>query len=81
MFVKVYYLKSKKALDALIGSKVGDTVKLKSKGLFKEDYLTSSAFGVSQDKAEGLDIEAEFLQAAIEIPEFLSKLKSYFLVP
>ncbi|MFC4095057.1 trigger factor [Euzebyella saccharophila] len=53
-------IKSKKALDALIGSKVGDTVKLKSKGLFKEDYLTSSAFGVSQDKAEGLDIEAEF---------------------
>ncbi|MBC6999702.1 trigger factor [Cytophaga sp. FL35] len=53
-------IKSKKALDALVGSKVGDTIKLKSKGLFKEDYLTSSAFGVSQDKAEGLDIEAEF---------------------
>ncbi|WP_289038894.1 trigger factor [uncultured Zobellia sp.] len=53
-------IKSKKALDALKGKKVGDVVTLKSKGLFKEDYLLSSVFGVSQDKAADLDVEATF---------------------
>lgn len=53
-------IKSKKALDALKGKKVGDVVTLKSKGLFKEDYLLSSVFGVSQEKAADLDIEATF---------------------
>ncbi|MBU2947600.1 trigger factor [Zobellia uliginosa] len=53
-------VKSKKALDALKGKKVGDVVTLKSKGLFKEDYLLSSVFGVSQEKAADLDIEATF---------------------
>ncbi|MDO6517535.1 trigger factor [Zobellia uliginosa] len=53
-------IKSKKALDALKGKKVGDVVTLKSKGLFKEDYLISSVFGVSQEKAKDLDIEASF---------------------
>jgi len=43
-----------------LGKKVGDTVSLKSKGLFKEDYLLSSVFGISQDKAKDLDIEADF---------------------
>ena len=33
---------------------------MKTKKLFKEDYLLSSALGVSQDKAEGLDIEVSF---------------------
>ncbi|WP_276167987.1 trigger factor [Zobellia alginiliquefaciens] len=53
-------VKSKKALDALKGKKVGDVVTLKSKGLFKEDYLLSSVFGVSQEKAADLNIEATF---------------------
>lgn len=53
-------IKSKKALEALKGKKVGDTVTMKTKKLFKEDYLLSSALGVSQDKAEGLDIEVSF---------------------
>ncbi|CAM4096120.1 trigger factor [Zobellia nedashkovskayae] len=53
-------IKSKKALGALKGKKVGDVVTLKSKGLFKEDYLLSSVFGVSQEKAADLDIEATF---------------------
>ncbi len=53
-------IKSKKALDALKGKKVGDIVTLKSKGLFKEDYLLSSVFGVSQEKAADLDVEATF---------------------
>ncbi|PKA98988.1 trigger factor [Flavobacteriaceae bacterium MAR_2009_75] len=53
-------VKSKKALDALKGKKVGDSVTLKTKGLFKEDYLLSSVLGISQEKVEGLDIETTF---------------------
>ncbi|WP_209402077.1 trigger factor [Pseudozobellia sp. WGM2] len=53
-------VKSKKALDALKGKKVGDSVTLKTKGLFKEDYLLSSVLGISQEKADGIDIEVTF---------------------
>lgn len=53
-------LKSKKALDALKGKKVGDEVTLKTKGLFKEDHILSSALGIDQQKAESLDIEVTF---------------------
>ena len=50
-------LKSKKAIDALVGKKVGDVVTLKTKGLFKEDYLLSSVLGIDKEKAESLDTE------------------------
>lgn len=53
-------IKSKKALDVLLGKKVGDIVTLKTKGLFKEDYLLSSVLGISQEKAKGINIEVSF---------------------
>ncbi|WP_423997837.1 trigger factor [Maribacter sp. IgM3_T14_3] len=53
-------LKSKKALDALKGKKVGDVVTLQTKGLFNEDYLLSSALGIDKQKAESLDTEVTF---------------------
>lgn len=53
-------LKSKKALSALKGKKAGDTVTLKTKGLFREDYLLPSSLGLPREQAEGLDIEVEF---------------------
>ncbi len=53
-------IKSKKAIDTLVGSKVGDTVTLKTKGLFKEDYLLSAALGMNKDEAEKLNIEVSF---------------------
>ncbi|KPM32470.1 Trigger factor [Croceitalea dokdonensis DOKDO 023] len=53
-------VKSKKALDTLLGKKVNDTVTLKTKGLFKEDYLLSAALGIDREKAEKLNIEVEF---------------------
>ncbi len=46
--------------EALIGKKVGDTVTLKTKGLFKEDNFLTSVLGISADKAEKLDIEVDF---------------------
>lgn len=53
-------VKSKKALDSLIGKKAGETVSLKTKGLFKEDYLLSAALGIDREKAEKLAIDVEF---------------------
>lgn len=54
-------VKSKKALDNLLGKKVGDVVALKTKGLFKEDYLVSSVLGISQEKAKDINIEVSFI--------------------
>jgi trigger factor len=53
-------IKSKKALDSLIGKKVGDVVTLKTKGLFKEDVLLASSLGISKEKSEKLNIEVSF---------------------
>jgi trigger factor len=53
-------LKSKKAIEALKGKKVGDVVTLKTKDLFNEDYMLSSALGVDKTKAESLDTEVTF---------------------
>ena len=53
-------VKAKKALDALVGKKVGDTVQLKTKGLFKEDYLLNSALGISKEKSDKLNVEVAF---------------------
>lgn len=53
-------LKSKKAIDSLVGKKVGDVVTLNTKGLFKEDNFLTSVLGISADKAEKLTIEVSF---------------------
>jgi len=53
-------LKSKKAIDSLVGKKVGDTVTLKTKGLVKEDHLLGSILGISKEKSEKLNIEVSF---------------------
>ncbi len=58
-------IKSKKSLEALKGKKVGDSITVKTKGLFKEDYLLSSVLGVSQEKAKDLNIEVNFTIAEI----------------
>lgn len=53
-------LESKKAIDSLVGKKVGDTVTLKTKGLFKEEHILSSVLGIAKDKADNLDTEVTF---------------------
>ncbi|MAT89966.1 MAG: trigger factor [Flavobacteriaceae bacterium] len=50
-------VKGKKQKDALMGAKVGDTLTLKTKGLFKNDHDNQRHLGVSHDDAHGLDIE------------------------
>lgn len=58
--LEVDQLKSKKAVDALKGKKVGDEITLKTKGLFNEDHTLSSVLGVDKQKAETLDIDVTF---------------------
>ncbi|TAI46980.1 trigger factor [Flagellimonas allohymeniacidonis] len=53
-------IKSKKAVNALLGKKVGEEVTLNTKGLFKEDYLLSGALGIDREKAEKLNIDVTF---------------------
>lgn len=58
--IEVEKLKSKKAVEALVGLKVGDTATLKTKGLFKEDHLLASTLGIQGEKAEKLAIDVTF---------------------
>ena len=53
-------IKGKKQLTSLVGSKVGDTVVLKTKGMFADDHDNQKYLGVSHDDAHGLDIEVSF---------------------
>ncbi len=53
-------LKSKKAIEGLVGKKVGDTITLKTKGLLKEDNLLASTLGITAEKAVKLNIEVAF---------------------
>ncbi|MFT5736030.1 MAG: trigger factor [Maribacter sp.] len=53
-------LKSKKAIEGLVGKKVGDSVTLKTKGLLKEDNLLASTLGITAEKATKLNIEVAF---------------------
>ncbi len=50
----------KEQQKALLGKKVGDTVTLKTKGLFEDDHFMQNILGVSHDDAHGLDIEVTF---------------------
>ena len=53
-------LKSKTTEKALMGSKVGDVIALKTKGLFNDDHDLMHFLKVSHDEAHGLDIEVKF---------------------
>lgn len=53
-------IKGKRQINALVGSKVGDTVTLKTKGMFADDHAHQTYFGVSHDDAHGLEVEVAF---------------------
>lgn len=53
-------LKGKKNLEKFAGAKVGDTITLKTKGLFEDDHQLMEFLKVDHDKAHDLDIEVEF---------------------
>lgn len=58
--VELENLKSKKALNNVIGKKVGDQVAFKSKGLFKEVSQLAAALGIEREKADGLNCDLTF---------------------
>ena len=58
--VELDKIKSKKALNSLLGKKVGDEVSLKSKGLFTEAYILAGSLGIKREKADGLDTDLTF---------------------
>lgn len=58
--IEIQKIKDKKALDSLLGKKVGDVITLNTKDLFKEDHLLGSALGIEASKANELDIEVHF---------------------
>lgn len=45
---------------ALLGAKVGDTITLQTKGMFKNEHDNQKYFGVAHDETHGLDIEVVF---------------------
>lgn len=53
-------LKSKSAEKALLGSKVGDVITLKTKGLFNDDHDLMHFLKVAHDDVHDLDIEVKF---------------------
>ena len=53
-------LKSKTAIDSLVGKKVGDTVTINTKGLLKEDHILANILGISNEKAKKLNIDVSF---------------------
>jgi trigger factor len=52
--------KSKTTEKKFIGSKVGDVIELKTKGLYKDDHDLMHALKIPHDKAHGLNIEVTF---------------------
>lgn len=53
-------IKSKKALKAFLGKKVGDVVSVSTKGLFEDDHKLMDYLKVAHDVVHGLDIEVAF---------------------
>ena len=66
---KLASIKGKPNLKKFVGSKVGDLIKLKTKGLFTDDHLLQNHLGVSHDDVHGLDIEVQFTLEEVSYTE------------
>jgi len=66
---KLASIKGKPNLKKFIGSKAGDVIKLKTKGLFTDDHLLQNHLGVSHDDVHGLDIEVQFTLEEVSYTE------------
>ena len=68
-------LKGKANLKKFVGAKVGDTISLKTKGLFEDDHDLMEFLKVEHDKAHGLDIPVTFeiTEANKQIPAELDQ--------
>lgn len=70
-------IKGKKNLEKFVGAKVGDTITIKTKGLFEDDHQLMDFLQVEHDKAHDLDIEVEFTVSEINHQE-LAELNQEF---
>lgn len=52
--------KNKKTAKEFVGKKVGDVVRVSTKGLFADDHDLMKYLGVPHDKAHGLNIDVDF---------------------
>ncbi len=62
-------IKGKKNLDKFIGAKVGDVIKLKTKGLFSDDNDLIGALKIEKDKASDLNVEVVFTVSEVNHQE------------
>ena len=58
--IELENIKGKRNLNKFVGAKVGDTITLKTKGLFEDDHALINHLKIEHDKAHDLDIEVEF---------------------
>ena len=58
--IELEKIKGKRNLGKFVGSKVGDTLTLKTKSLFEDDHDLIQHLKIEHDKAHDLDIEVEF---------------------
>jgi trigger factor len=58
--LKMGDLKGKKAIDAFLGKKVGETITVNTKDLFKEDQELGYALALPADKSKNLSVEVTF---------------------
>jgi len=66
---KLDKIKGKSNLKMFVGTKVGDVIVLKTKGLFTDDHLLQNHLGISHDDAHGLNIEVQFTVEEISFTE------------
>ncbi len=62
-------IKGEDNLNKFIGAKVGDAMKLNTKGLFEDDHQLMDFLKVEHDKAHGLDVEVDFTISEINRQE------------
>ena len=58
--IELANIKGKRNLNKFVGAKVGDTISLKTKGLFEDDHALINHLGIDHDKSHDLDIEVDF---------------------
>ena len=58
--IELKNIKGKRNLNKFVGAKVGDTITLKTKGLFEDDHALVNHLKIEHDKSHDLDIEVEF---------------------
>ncbi|PQJ31280.1 trigger factor [Nonlabens arenilitoris] len=71
-------IKGKTNLKKFVGSKVGDTIELKTKGLFEDDHDLMNFLKVEHDKAHGLDIKVTFEITEVNERELAEMNQEFF---